>query len=398
MSHWYRNKRLLVVMTVVAALAALLSSVVFSGALTASDTTEAADAAVAGQTPAQRASATASTLQKDDSDPQKVISMAVEPGAQVRALTRAEMLSAKPLPLPKASGGPVTGAVPEAVGEPGLIPGGERGVAGTATMDLLGEEGVAPTYLPVNINYSYPPPFTIFRVFASGDYTRYPQRTIGVLFFQKRGSSTWWRCSASVAVNKAVWTAGHCVHEGNSSTTGWHRNYVFVPAYRDGAAPYGQWSSAATASTLNGWYYGAKFPYDIGMVSLNLNGSGRKISQVVGFLGFAYNQSRLQHWHAIGYPVAAPFDGKYAWFSTASHAWDDARFGSPYTIGIGSNQTGGTSGGPWLRRYYPDVSGAANYVNGVNSYRYTSPAQPNAIHGPYFTTGALNLYNWALAR
>jgi hypothetical protein len=52
---------------------------------------------------------------------------------------------------------------------------------------------------------------------------------------------------------------------------------------------------------------------------------------------------------------------------------------------------GGSSGGPWIIRFSPYVAGAANYVNGVMSYGYTS--RPNEGYTPYFGSAAQSLYD-----
>ena len=57
-----------------------------------------------------------------------------------------------------------------------------------------------------------------------------------------------------------VWTAGHCVNEGPG---GFYTNWVFVPGYKDGAAPYGTWA-AENLLTTSGWGNGGDFGVDLG--------------------------------------------------------------------------------------------------------------------------------------
>jgi V8-like Glu-specific endopeptidase len=247
---------------------------------------------------------------------------------------------------------------------------------------------VEPAFLPKNQAYSYPPPFTRYKM-ASAWYRTYPQSTVGKIFFQKRTGSSWYVCSGAVAVRRAVWTAGHCVYTPGS---GWHRNMTFYPAYKNGADPvYGGWTVTKKA-TLNGWISN-KLPYDIGMMVVK-NKGGKMIAQVTGWLCASWGGSSRRHWTDFGYPQSSPFNGKYQYVCAASRAWQDARQGTPWTNGIGCDMTGGCSGGPWLYKYAPGRSGAVNCVNSVNSYRYTRPSQKKAIHGPYFGDGAKNLYNW----
>ena len=112
--------------------------------------------------------------------------------------------------------------------------------------------------------------------------------------------------------------------------------------------------------------------------------NGRLLSQVVGWLGFAWNFPRNQVWTSLGYPAAPPFNGQRMFQDTAPYANDGSLPGSPEPIGIGCSMTGGCSGGPW-------VLGLAttNYVNGHNSYRPNN--QPLEIYSPYFGDNARSL-------
>ena len=74
--------------------------------------------------------------------------------------------------------------------------------------------------------------------FAASTDNALPYRTIGKWFFTKPGAGNF-VCSASVIGRRIVVTAGHCLHSGNGSGTGWFSNFLFVPSYRAGAAPFG---------------------------------------------------------------------------------------------------------------------------------------------------------------
>ena len=56
------------------------------------------------------------------------------------------------------------------------------------------------------------------------------------------------------AANSVIWTAGHVVHAGDNKQTGWSTNMIFVPAYRDGNAPFGKWS-VSSLSTRSLWFH-----------------------------------------------------------------------------------------------------------------------------------------------
>jgi V8-like Glu-specific endopeptidase len=294
--------------------------------------------------------------------------------------TMAEMLEAEPYPIPEIDESAMSEmekAMVEmleqsAKGEEGLAAGGQP-EAGEPT----GDE--APT--ATSGGYNYPPPFTRHEIFCP--YTLYPYITIGRLFFKQNNNS--YSCSAASIGNHAVWTAGHCVHSGNGKGSGWSTNAVFVPAYKDGSAPLGQWSASRLATRTE--WYNKGLPgglwEDMGGAILHLLG-GKKISQRVGWLGFAWNWSKYQHWHALGYPAAPPFNGKRLNVCAASFAYNGNVSGAVKPNAIGCDMTGGCSGGPWILRF-----GAGNHLNGNNSYRRTS--NPQELLSPHFDNRAKSL-------
>jgi V8-like Glu-specific endopeptidase len=234
--------------------------------------------------------------------------------------------------------------------------------------------------------YSYPPPFNQHEVLAP--YTTYPYSTVGKLFFNQltpQGTVGSFVASAAAIGKNGIWTAGHCVHNGNGQPSGWSTNLVFVPAYKDNARPFGQFTMRQLFCRT-AWYQngipGGLFE-DMGAAILNpLN--GKMLSQVVGWLGFAWNFPRNQVWTSLGYPAGPPFNGQRMWQDTAPYANDGSVPGSPPTIGIGCSMTGGCSGGPWVLGL-----GSTNNVNGHNSYRPNN--QPLEIYSPYFGDNAHSL-------
>lgn len=295
--------------------------------------------------------------------------------------TREEMLKARPL-LPKKPRGPAVREIPAvdkmSVGIPGAIPGGlPGGVELKASAENVPDVTVTATAKP--LSYTYPPPFTRYQNFDQ--YTIYPYKTVGKLFF-KLGTDSY-VCSAASIGNYAIWTAGHCVFDPDTQT--WASNMVFVPAYKNGAAPLGQWPAARMLATT-AWKNDGDLRYDMGGAVLRPK-LGVKISQRVGWLGFAWNHSVEQHWFALGYPAASPFDGKTQQVCTASYAYSDTSYGSPpYPNGMGCDQTGGSSGGPWIIQF-----GSNNYLNGQVSYGYDG--SPEEMFSPYFGNEAKSLYD-----
>jgi V8-like Glu-specific endopeptidase len=293
------------------------------------------------------------------------------------------MLAAKEYPIkaPKASAGAAPASAPEVSGPGGRVRGGEPAGSAARLEPATAASQATSVESPQAMGYSYPFPFTRYEVFDS--YTVSPYRKIGKVFFTQLGQN--YVCSASSIGNRAIITAGHCLHSGPGAKTGWSTNVVFVPAYRVVGTtvqqPYGQWSCQFnTQRVFTVWSVNGRFNRDVGGCKLFNNASGKKISEVVGWLGHAWNWGDNEHYHATGYPAASPFTGGRQIICAASWAtWDNGYGGSPLTQGIGCDMTGGSSGGPWLREW----NSGGGFVNGVNSYKYPT-SQPGAMYSPYF--------------
>jgi hypothetical protein len=192
---------------------------------------------------------------------------------------------------------------------------------------------------------------------------------------------------------------------------GFNTNFLFAPARRAGADPYGTWT-AKTAITTSGWLNNALPEFDLGALVMTLGGtSNLTIGQTIGGLGFLYNAARQQHWHIPGYPAAArnpnstppgaQFDGEHQEICAANWATDDQPSGNaaiPKAIGVGCDQTDGVSGAPFIVNY-SGVADQNNFLNGQATYRYSGPNPPEnlKLFSPYFGDAAINLFNAAQA-
>ena len=299
-----------------------------------------------------------------------------------RYWTRARMQAARP--MPKADVGrrkAVAATSPKAGSHPQRIESSVPNGGGGGSFDGS----------PVDPNYDYPYPFTR-RTLEKQLQTVFPYRTVGVVFMRQDGVD--YVCSGSSVQSKprqVVFTAGHCLFDGDGHGSS---HVVFVPAYRNGSAPYGTFAATFTWSFAV-WKNGGNDAFDMGAFSVGRNSKGKTLQSQVGALGFAWNQSRVQHWDLLGYPADYPFSGEKPVVCEASHAFDDAPVdndGNPVTkgydpIGVGCDMTGGSSGGPWILSL-----GRGNYLNGLVSYGYDS--EPGGIYGPYFGKEA----NWLRCR
>jgi len=305
----------------------------------------------------------------------------VEWTADQQPWTEARMLAAQPYPLP------TNVAISTALSER-PVPSGDP-----VFMPSISPDNFSPAFQVENdfdilsgdslLGYDYPAPFTRYENFD--DYTVFPYSTVGVLFFSQNGTD--YRCSAASIGSNALWTAGHCVHNGLGSVDGWSDNVVFAPAYEDGNTPFGTWTFYDLVTRV-AWFSGGDFRFDIGGVILEPNASDQTVNEVVGSLGFAYNLNPNQHWFNIGYPVKAPFDGKTMQICAASFARNAPSYTSPTPMAMGCDMTPGSSGGPWIINF-SGSPGHTNYINGNNSYRYTGLEEE--IYSPYFSDAAKDL-------
>lgn len=211
--------------------------------------------------------------------------------------------------------------------------------------------------------------------------TPYPPEH-GKVFFTLGGTN--YVCSGTAldsSNGSVVWTAGHCVNEGPGA---YATNWAFVPAYRDGSAPYGTWT-ARTLLSSSQWANGGDISYDNGAAVMNTSG-GNTLNSVVGGRGIAFNYARNQFYRSYGYPAAPPFTGERLWVCESQLSHSDPST-SPQTMAIGCDMTGGSSGGGWV---------VGDSVYSVNSYGYLT--EPNVMYGPYQGSEAQSLYSSASSR
>lgn len=230
---------------------------------------------------------------------------------------------------------------------------------------------------------------------ASASPTAFPQaggawtgggavvKTSGRVFFTFNGKNA--SCSGdsiTSANGSTVITAGHCVKYQGA----WHTNWVFVPAYDNGNAPYGQWPATKTFAT-DQWAASEDMNMDVGLaVVAPLN--GQKLSQVVGAQGIVFNGGYNKKMYSFGFPAAAPYDGTKLVYCSGNTGKD---FLLTKDHSLGCNMTGGSSGGPWFQDFN-EATGLGMQVS-VNSFGYNF--LPNRMYGPYFGNEAKAAYDKA---
>lgn len=180
----------------------------------------------------------------------------------------------------------------------------------------------------------------VFGSYEIADYATPPFSANGKIFASDRSGD--FQCSGTVvsAANGSVLlTAGHCLHLRGS---GWARNLVFVPSYRDGAQPFGLWSARA-ALVKRKWLRREAPAFDFGAAVVAPSPTAT-LQATVGAYPLAPDRPRRQAYRVAGYPVNY-FGGERMMGCYGPFVGVDWRTGS---TGIRCDLGQGSSGGGWI--------------------------------------------------
>jgi V8-like Glu-specific endopeptidase len=196
-----------------------------------------------------------------------------------------------------------------------------------------------------------------------------------------------------------VLTAAHCVSGGRGR---WATHWTFVPGYRDGAEPYGQYTARKFFVSPK-WTGpdGASERYDLAFVQVTpwtRYGRARVAARPAGLpVTFARSQTaaKLSRTYVFGYPALAPFSGRYANYCAGAALVERAgpRRGSTSTS---CAMTAGDSGGPWLARFSPGRGGhhtGGGAIVAVSTYKLAG--SPRTLYGTVLGPAARALYRAA---
>jgi hypothetical protein len=214
--------------------------------------------------------------------------------------------------------------------------------------------------------------FTESRVTPEGAVSDYPFRAVGKLYFHNPRTGETLSCGAVANSPRGILTAGRCVAQGSvlASQRFFYDNFMFIPAYDNGAAPYGTWLSGGHVYVSNSWFYSGTLPNpgDYAII-LAADQGGKTLGSVVGWMGWQTYLLRFNHFTILGYPCNLD--------SCLLLQRNDAQtsgYGGNNTWIAGSDMGGGIIGGPWVQNFGVIPAGAIrpplgyNVVVGVTSY------------------------------
>lgn len=216
-----------------------------------------------------------------------------------------------------------------------------------------------------------------------GPTTSWPLNIVGKLFVTLPDGSAG-QCSASVIISdteSALWTAAHCLHEGENNEDGFYSNVTFAPAYRGGETPWGLWN-ANQLIVPTSWADGdidRWLDADMGSVVLDPLEPYGKIQDAMGAFGYKFSfDTDYSDVFTFGYPSEgyqrpdSDFrDGQYLMFCYGNT--EDALPGIPLDnrLEMDCDMGEGSSGGPYLIGYPNGIQivGANSHTEGKGADR-----------------------------
>ena len=193
-------------------------------------------------------------------------------------------------------------------------------------------------------------------------------------------------CTASVVASPGkdlLITAAHCINGGNGS--GYRKDIVFIPDYRDGNAPYGVWTPQRLLVAPQ-WANSSDPDFDVGFVVLQPH-NGENIQQVLGASRLGIDSGYRYLVRVTGYPDSA--DAPITCIN-----WTSRQSATQLRFECGG-YTGGTSGSPWVTHF--DTRSRTGTIVGVIGGYQQGGDTPSISYSVYLNNDIHQLYEQAIS-
>ncbi|QYC44733.1 hypothetical protein Nocox_35870 [Nonomuraea coxensis DSM 45129] len=230
--------------------------------------------------------------------------------------------------------------------------------------------------------------------------------TVGRVFFtlprtDPRDPRNWRSCSATSVRSKhrnLVATAAHCVYDTRRNA--FYDNWVFIPSYRDGKAPYGIYA-AKTFNAHADFVVNEDYDYDYAFVNVH-NGitaswkNAGRLGDKVGGQGITWNRSARLNVLSFGYPAGGRTMKRCT--GTTRPMPEAKRYNAQQHVGLACAFTAGADGGPLLADYRS--ASRTGHLVGVNSVAWDTDGDGRyeRISSPYFNGETYKIYKAAANR
>ena len=207
---------------------------------------------------------------------------------------------------------------------------------------------------------------------------------VGALF--ERDASGEHFCTASVVASPGkdlLITAAHCINGGKGS--GYHNDIVFIPDYRDGAAPFGVWTPQRLLVAPQ-WASSSDPNFDVGFVVLQPH-DGENVQQVLGASRLGVDSGYHHLVRVTGYP-----DSANAPITCIN--WASRQSATQLRFECGG-YTGGTSGSPWVTHF--DTRSRTGTIVGVIGGYQQGGDTPSISYSAYLNSDIQRLYEQAIS-
>jgi V8-like Glu-specific endopeptidase len=229
-----------------------------------------------------------------------------------------------------------------------------------------------------------------------GQPTAWPNRMAGKLLSSKG------HCSAGIIASNnknTVWTAAHCLYD--RKTKKFLKDFLFMPAYKNGTTPYGKWNYARVHIPKDFAATGDLRWSDMGAIVFKKHPTLGNLQDAVGAFGYQFGggpkHTDVQAWGypLIGYgrPNSDFANGQYMMYCRGN-VTDASAIPRDNRMRMACDMGGGGSGGPWVK----GMAARKPLIVGINGHRNTTSTgkyKDISLYSSEHTANAIDVINLA---